>query len=277
MKILLGIVIFLIVLVVLYLLAIMPRMIGRADATPFKERLYAHRGLHDNESSAPENSMAAFRKAVEAGFGIELDVQLTKDKVPVIFHDFNLMRMCGVEGKLSSFTMEELQQLHLGKSEERIPCLDELLKMVKGQVPLIIEYKISGSDVEVCRVSENFLKEYKGAYCVESFNPLGVLWYRKNRKDIVRGQLADSFIKEKEKGYPRIVFEILHNLVLNFLTKPDFIAYNHKHYKDLSRCLCRYLYRGTAVAWTIRNQEDLNNRRKDFDIFIFDSFLPNDE
>ena len=85
------------VLAIIYLLCIMPRMVGRPDHKPFKELMYAHRGLHDNESDAPENSMAAFRKAVEGGYGMELDVQLSKDGVPVIFHDFTLERMARME------------------------------------------------------------------------------------------------------------------------------------------------------------------------------------
>lgn len=274
MKILAIILILIFVIVVLYLLAIMPRMVGRPDRTPFMGVLYAHRGLHDNETDSPENSMSAFKKAVDAGYGIELDVQLSKDLVPLIFHDFTLDRVCGVKGKVSDYTFEELQQFTIYKSEEKIPKLEDFLAMVGGKVPLIIEYKIVGSDTRVCAKSEELLKNYPGIYCIESFNPLGVLWYRNNNKGIMRGQLSDSFIKEGEKGYPVFVFEALHNLLFNFLTKPDFIAYNHKHYKDLSRSLCRCLYKGTAAAWTIRNQDDLDNRRKDFDLFIFDSFIP---
>ena len=73
----------------------MPRMMGRPDYAPLMGHYYAHRGLHDNETDAPENSMAAFRKAVDTGYGIELDVQLTKDRIPVVFHDESLKRVCG--------------------------------------------------------------------------------------------------------------------------------------------------------------------------------------
>ncbi|MDE6063272.1 MAG: glycerophosphodiester phosphodiesterase, partial [Lachnospiraceae bacterium] len=104
---------------VLYLLMIMPRMLHRPDSAPFAGVLYAHRGLHDNTSEAPENSMAAFQKAVDAGFGIELDVQLSFDKVPVVFHDFSLARACGAEGKVADYTYEELQQFTLFDSDQR--------------------------------------------------------------------------------------------------------------------------------------------------------------
>ena len=111
MKVLGILLIVLVVLAVLYFLMIMPRMLHKPDTAPFKEWLYAHRGLHDNATEAPENSMAAFRKAVDAGFGIELDIQLTKDRIPVVFHDFTLKRVCGGEGKICDYTYEELQSV----------------------------------------------------------------------------------------------------------------------------------------------------------------------
>ena len=110
-------------LVLLYLLMIMPRMLGRPDTAPFMKWLYAHRGLHDNSSDAPENSMRAFKKAVDAGFGIEMDVQLSKDGVPVVFHDYTLKRICGEEGKVEQYTFEELQQFPLCGTDQRIPSL----------------------------------------------------------------------------------------------------------------------------------------------------------
>lgn len=297
------------IVAILYFLMIMPRMMGRPDKTPFMDVLYAHRGLHDNESEAPENSMAAFRKAVEGGYGIELDVQLTKDQVPVVFHDFTLQRMArmaegavtdstptgdgsktaeavtsgaiedrGLQpapGKVADYTYEELKQFTLGKSSEQIPTFKEFLEMVDGRVPLIVEYKIPGiNNVKVCELGNELLSSYKGLYCIESFNPLAVRWYKKNNPKVMRGQLAENFLKEKQSGYPGIVFFAMHHLLLNFLAKPDFIAYNHKHYKDWSRSLCRYLYKGVAVAFTIKSQQQLEDRSGDFDMFIFDSFVP---
>ena len=101
---------FLLAAAAVYLWAILPRMTARPDRSPLlAQRCYAHRGLHDNATDAPENSMAAFRKAVEAGYGIELDVQLSKDRIPVVFHDETLRRVCGVEGKVRDYTFEELQ------------------------------------------------------------------------------------------------------------------------------------------------------------------------
>ena len=178
----------------LYFLAVMPRMTGRADPAPFNTKFFAHRGLHDNKSGAPENSMPAFRKAVEKGYGIELDVQLSSDGVPVIFHDLDLARACGVQGLVRERTYEELQTLRLFGSEEKIPALKDFLEMVDGRVPLIVEFKSEDSDLTLCRVIAPMLRAYKGAYCIESFNPLVLLWYRIHQPKVMRGQLSDGFI-----------------------------------------------------------------------------------
>lgn len=263
-----------IVLAILYLFMIMPRIMNRPDRAPFLKVLYAHRGLHDNDTDAPENSMKAFKRAVDAGYGIELDVQLSKDKIPVVFHDFTLKRVCGVEGKVADYTFAELQQFSLYHSDEKIPAFADFLKLVDGKVPLIVEYKIPGGHTEVCPVADKLLRKYQGLYCIESFNPLGLLWYKRNRKEVMRGQLSDNFFKSGEKEYPKLLYFALHHMLFNFLTKPDFIAYNHHWHQDLSRQLCRYLYGAVSAAWTIRTKEELAERKPDFDMFIFDSFIP---
>lgn len=274
MMILLILLVSAVVLAVLYLLAVMPRMTNRADIRPFLGRLYAHRGLHDNASDAPENSLAAFRRAVEKGFGIELDVQLTKDLVPVVFHDFSLKRVCGVDKKVSDLTFAQLQELRLCGSDQKIPSFAQVLRLVKGRVPLIIEYKIEALDTRVCELGDRLLSDYPGTYCMESFNPLGVWWYKRHRKEVFRGILSDNYVKNGDRAFPAIFYEILHNMLFNFLAKPDFIAYNCRHYKDTARLICRNLYRAPAVAWTIKSQRELEERRGDFDLFIFDSFVP---
>lgn len=267
--ILLAIVVF---IVVLYLLMVMPRMLKKPDTDKFMQHLYAHRGLFDNETDAPENSLKAFKKAVDLGFGIEMDVQLTKDKKAVVFHDGNLKRMCGVEGKVCDYTFDELQKLSLAKSEEKIPLFTDVLNLVGGKVPLIIEYKIEATDTKVCEIGNEILKEYQGVYCIESFNPFGVLWYKNHRKDIVRGQLSEDFLKNKTgKG---LLYFVMTYLLTNFITKPDFVAYNAKNYNNLSRKICRKLYGNLAVTWTIKSQEQLDKMKGHFDLFIFDSFLP---
>ena len=283
----------LLVIIVLYFLMIMPRMFHKPLREPFVKVLYAHRGLHDNSTDAPENSMAAFRKAAKAGYGIECDVQMSKDGIPVIFHDFTLARVArypkgeepsdavinpdgsvGVKGKVIDYTYQELQRFHLLNSEEKIPKFEEFLKLVDGKIPLIVELKIEFKDLTVCRKANELLTGYKGVYCIESFNPLGVYWYRKNRPDVFRGQLSDDFHRDKPEEFKGALYFILTNLFFNFLAKPDFIAFNRKYPKSFSMQLCRHLYRCVTAAWTIKDEGQLQDARKKFDIFIFDSFLP---
>ncbi|MBE5922353.1 MAG: glycerophosphodiester phosphodiesterase [Lachnospiraceae bacterium] len=269
---LIGVLLF---LIILYLYAVMPRISGRPDRTPLYGIYYAHRGLHDNKTDAPENSMAAFRKAVEAGYGIELDVQLTKDRIPVVFHDETLKRVCGVEGKVRDFTYEELQQFTICKSQERIPLFADFLKMVDGRVPLIIEIKIHEKAAVVCAAADELIRQYKGIYCIESFDPRAVYWYRKNRPEAIRGQLSSNFNKP---GRKELITEFLvHYLLLNFLARPDFIAYEHTHKKNISRRICCNLFRALSVAWTIKSQQQLDGARDAFELFIFEGFIPEEK
>lgn len=260
------------VLVILYFLAIMPRLSHRKARKDFQGVFYAHRGLFDNASQAPENSLAAFRKAVEAGYGIEMDVQLTRDKVPVVFHDFTLDRICGKPGKVCEYTWQELKDFTLCDSKETIPRFDQALKIIKGRVPLIVELKVEWLDISVCPIADEILKAYKGLYCIESFNPLVLSWYRRYHNDVVRGQLSDGFIKSGE--FKGVLYFVLQHLMLNWVTKPDFVAYNHLYADVPARRLCRSLYRNMAAAWTIKSQEELDAARDKFDLYIFDSFIP---
>lgn len=262
-----------VLILILYLLAIMPKVRGRHDLSSWRVRYYAHRGLHQNVNETPENSMAAFKLAVSQNYGIEMDVQLSKDKVPVVFHDFTLKRVCGVDKKVKELTFSELQELTLYKSQERIPSFQSVLDMVNGQVPLIIEFKVELHDTSVCDITAPMLDRYPGQYCIESFNPLVLFWYKHKRPRIMRGQLSSNLIKDKEVGSFSLYF-ILQNLLLNFITKPDFISYNYVHRSTLSLILCRRLYRTPTFAWTIKSQESLNVSRKCFDYFIFDHFIP---
>lgn len=256
----------------LYFYLIMPRVFGKPDTSSYRKWLYAHRGLFDNGSEAPENSLEAFRKAVEGGFGIEMDVQLSRDGIPVVFHDFTLKRICGVEGKVCDYTCDELQEFRLCGSGQRIPRFQEALELVDGKVPLIVELKLATMDTSVCTEADRLLSKYKGMYCIESFHPLAVRWYRKHRREIVRGQLSDAFLKEGKFNRP--VCFLLQNLLFNWMGKPDFVAYNHKYEEVLARRLCKNLYGNMAVAWTIKSQEELERAKSKFDLFIFDSFLP---
>lgn len=276
MKIVFVILLILLFVFVLYLLAVMPRMTYRKDMNGFCRKHYAHRGLHNNKGDAPENSLKAFRLAVEAQYGIELDVQLTKDKIPVIFHDYTLERVCGVPKKVNELDYAELRKLNLCKSEEIIPTFDEVLEVVDGKVPLIIEHKIEFKDLSLCPIVMERLSHYRGMYCIESFNPLCLMWYRKHYGKVIRGQLSTNLVKEHATKSTVLSF-FLQNLLLNFLTKPDFIAFEHRYGNMTSFRINRSLYHVPTFAWTIKSEDDLQKSSKQFQHYIFEGFLPVDE
>ena len=255
-----------------YLFLIMPRITEKPDARALMGVHYAHRGLHDNHSDAPENSMPAFRKAVEHGFGIELDVQLTRDRIPVVFHDESLKRVCSVDGNVRDFTFEELQQFSLMGTAERIPLLEDVLAAIGGRVPLIIEIKIHEQVDAVCSHADTLIAAYKGPYCIESFDPRAVAWYRKHRPQVIRGQLSSNFNKTGKRE--PFVQMLVHYLLLNVIARPDFIAYDHRHKGNISRVLCRKLFGALSVAWTIKSQQELDAAKDAFDQFIFEQFVP---
>lgn len=254
----------------------MPKIINRHNLKRWSGKYFAHRGLHQDPDTIPENSIAAFRLAIKNNYGIEMDVQLTKDNIPVVFHDYTLKRVCGVNKKVRDLTFKELSELRLHGSNEKIPTFESVLNLVQGSVPLIIEFKVELHDISVCVITAPMLKRYNGLYCIESFNPLVLLWYRRHNPKIMRGQLASNLIKDKEVGNLSLYF-VLQNLLLNFITKPDFIAYNHAHRNMLSFVLCRKLYRIPTFAWTIKSQAHLEDSKNRFDFFIFDQFIPKEK
>lgn len=263
--------IILLVLLVLYFFLVAPRMIQRADRTPLMEkRFYAHRGLFDNRTEAPENSLAAIKKAVDAGYGIEFDVQLSKDDKLVVFHDAALKRMCAMDGNVWDYTLDELQKMKLADSEETIPTFEEVLKVVDGKVPLIIEYKLDRPLTKVCEFGNEVLRKYQGGYCIESFHPFALMWYKEHRPDVIRGQLSGNLAKEAKNTKLKMVYTLVTYLLTNVLTRPDFVAYDHRYKDNISRRVCRALG-ALSVTYTIKSAERYEEVKNEFDLFIFDS------
>lgn len=257
-------------LVLLYLFLIAPRVFNKPDMSVLEGYHYAHRGYFDNETETPENSLAAFQAAVDAGYGIELDVQLSSDGVAMVFHDADLMRMCGVEGKIWEYTCAELQAMKLLGTSQTIPTLEETLALIGGRVPVIVEYKLDKVDKAVCEAGNALLQEYDGVYCIQCFHPLALLWYKQNAPEVIRGQLSQSFW-EKEEYDGQALYALLSYLIENVATRPDYIAYELDDYDNLSLRLCKAMGAKTA-GWTIRSPEDYETAKGHFDLYIFDSF-----
>ncbi|MCI8371570.1 MAG: glycerophosphodiester phosphodiesterase [Lachnospiraceae bacterium] len=273
MQILLLLLIILLLLTAAYLFCLKPNTKRPQQMAPFAKTYIAHRGFFDNTSNRPENSLAAFQKAAELGYGIELDVQLTKDGKLVVFHDPSLERMCGINQSLSDFTFQELQKFTLADSSQTIPLLSDVLILVNGRVPLVIEIKPEGNCIETARQLSSLMEHYRGVYCIESFHPFVVAWFRKHQPHVLRGQLSTDYKKNHLKQTPIIRF-LLTNLLLNWYGRPDFIAYNHRYASQPSYRVCRRLYPVVNAAWTIRSQAELDKAKSIFTIFIFDSFQP---
>ncbi|MDO4465747.1 MAG: glycerophosphodiester phosphodiesterase family protein [Bacillota bacterium] len=265
--------VFLIFLIFIYLFSMKPRSIRYPEIwKKFESVEIAHRGYFDNRKAYPENSLAAFQRAVENGFGIELDVQMTKDGKLVVFHDGTLTRMCKDERMLIDLTYEECQQFTLKKSNQKIPLYEDVLKVIDGKVPLIVEIKHEGNSLLTVEKTLEMMKDYKGLYVVESFDPKVVHWLKVNRPEIIRGQLAEDY--SEKQGMNWFTKRILTNFMLNWWTKPDFVAFDFhcRHFTCFKHmCSC---FRFKKVVWTIKDAVQLEEAKKTFDVCIFDSFDP---
>ena len=241
------------ILFILYLFLICPRFRRRDKSFYSPDEPFAHRGLYGN--GVPENSLVAFRAAVDAGFGIELDVQMTVDGVLVVFHDYDLERLTGKAGKLNQMRFSELRELCLEGTEEKIPSLDEVLTLVDGKVPLLVELKGENFKVApLCSAVAERLDSYRGDYCIESFNPLQLRWFKKNRPGVVRGQLVTNAVKDYPQGNFLLRF-LLSHLLLDAFSRPDFVAFNGMYRWEVSLLLCRKLFRARACVWTVRDED----------------------
>ncbi len=258
------------VLILLLYLLVLVRPSGRKIADDRLLTEYAHRGLHGN--GIPENSLAAFGKAADMGFGIELDVQLSADGEVVVFHDYTLERMTGDGRKLSALTLEELKKLRLDRTtDETIPTLREVLDVVDGRVPLLIELKGEDINMGLCPWLDEVMREYSGAYCVESFNPILLSWYKKNRPDVIRGILTTNLCKSKKLTPLNFLLDLM---ALNVAARPDFIAYDHRYPNRTAVRICTKLYRAQQFVWTVRTGEEYAEAKENGANTIFEGFVP---
>ena len=234
---------------------------------------YAHRGWH-MKPAIPENSLAAFRRALDKGWGAELDVHLLKDGTLAVFHDSDLRRCAGEEGDIEELDREGLARLRLEGTEEPVPLFDEVLALFEGKAPLIIELKSHKNNYKALTEAVIArLDRYKGDYCVESFDPRVLMVLRRERPAILRGQLAMDFRPGGEPlpGWQRFA---LRNLLMNFLTVPDFIAYRFEDRQRLALKLCRRIWGVKEASWTLRSMDDLLTAEAAGAMPIFECFDP---
>lgn len=240
---------------------------------------YAHRGLHCE--GVPENSMAAFLRAREFGFGVELDVHLTADGELVVIHDSDIRRMCGRDGIVEEMTLSELRECRLLDTDEQIPTFDEALSVFdcdptgesEMPAPVIVEIKVhNGNYAELCERVMRCLDDHLVRYCVESFDVRAVAWMRQNRPEVIRGQLAWNYWPERERPlYERVGGTAL---LSNVATRPDFVAYRFSDCDNPAVRLSCDVLGGHLVVWTVRNERDLRAAEAAGAVVIFEGFLP---
>lgn len=231
-----------------------------------KELFIAHRGLHDSKKGIPENSILAFRKAVENNFIIELDVHILKDGNIVVFHDDNISRLTGINKKLKECTYTEIKDIKLKNSNEKIPLFQDVLKIVNGKVPIIVEIKNDVKGFKLEKKVIEILKKYNGMYAVKSFNPLTVYYLKRKCPEIIRGQLASDF---KHDRMNKIQKYILKNMLLNCFTKPDFISYDINALPN--KRVEKFRKNNLVLGWTVRNKNDLIRAKKYCDNYIVEN------
>lgn len=226
-----------------------------------------HRGFH-NADSIPENSLASFEEAAKRGYAIELDVRATKDDQIVVFHDDKLSRMTGIDGYVSNCEYSAIKNLRLQKTKEHIPTLEETLKLINGRVPILIEIK-NNNKVSFEKDVLALLKNYKGEYAIQSFNPFSLEWFKKNAPQIKRGQLSSFF---KGEDMPHYKKAILRKMKLNKISEPNFISYD---VRNMPNKYCKkYSKKLPILVWWIGSKEQANLAKSYADNIIFEGFEP---
>ncbi len=239
------------------------------DTSLLTKAFIAHRGYHN--PTHPENTLGAFKLAIENNFSIELDIQLSKDKEVMVFHDSELKRVTGKTGTIHDYDCSELKSIKILESEETIPTFAEVLSLVDGQVGLVIELKSYGPDNELlAQKAIDILKNYHGSFVVQSFDPTLMSKFKKQAPEFIRGQLVSDF--KGEESLSSVKKFLLRNMWTNILSKPDFVNTELHYYPHKMQ---RMHARGVPIiCWTVRSKQDQELANKSFDNIIFEKFDP---
>lgn len=228
--------------------------------------LIAHRGYYNNKKGIPENSVLAFKKAIDNNYLIELDVRLTKDQKLVVFHDDNLKRVCGVNKRVKDLTYIELLKYNLFDTTLKVPLFSDVIKLVNGRVPILIETKYHNRYGVLEKILINELSNYKGLYAIQSFYPMSLLWLKRNTKDIPIGLLSSNF----KNDLNRLKSIIGKTLILDLFFKTDFISYDVKGLPN--NYLSYKRDKKKIVIWTIKNKKDYDLARQYTGSLICENF-----
>lgn len=241
------------------------------DLLWLRNNLIAHRGFHSKDKSVPENSLLAYKKAIDKGYSIELDINILKDGTIVAFHDPSLKRLCGINKLLSTVTFNEIKHLKLLNTNEKIPKLSDVLDLVNGNMPLLIEIKPFGDYFLMCQSLMTLMKDYQGVWAVFSFHPRIVQWFKKNHPHIIRGQISEFFTKDEKMNPLNKYF--MKTMIYNKFSSPDFISYGiydmpNKHLDKLKK-------KGlTIIGYAAKTQEQLDFVKIHYHNTVFEFFDP---
>lgn len=260
-------------LAALYLVLICPVLSARGKEVFSSGMWYAHRGLHDDVVC--ENTLTAFERAAEYGWGIELDVRLTKDERLVVFHDDTLKRLCGLDDAIGDMTLDQVKAVRLPDGQG-IPELEQVLQLVNGRIPLLVEIK--STKIGNCRVSEKLyelLEGYGGSYTVQSFDPIQLRWFKKHAPGVIRGQLAQKARLQKPFRLLRDLPQMMAGqLLFNRISSPDYVAYRQEDTKTFCYRLMRRVYHIPLAVWTVRSEREAEKMKGISDAIIFENFRP---
>lgn len=230
-------------------------------------RPIAHRGLHDRDAGIVENTASAFTAAIDAGFAIECDIQLTGDDIPVVFHDYSLDRLAAQKGKLQDISADQLTRIQLNNSTDRPQSLAEFLNQVNGAVPLVVELKSQNRrNINLAKGVLDAAKNYTGPLVIKSFDPRIVK---------ALGDLNCSWpvgiVLEREKPEEASWAQgiILRHLLHYPFTKFDFLSCN---VDDLTLPMVRF-FRAIGfklMTWTVTNDADLRSAKAHADQIVFE-------
>jgi len=235
----------------------------------------AHRGLHDRAAGIPENSLAAFDAAAAAGYPVELDVRLSGDGTVMVFHDATLDRLTGQSGRVADTSAAELVQCKLFGTDQTIPTFADVLALINGRIPVIVEIKSFEGPVGACeRATLAVLADHGGHFVIQSFNPRSLKCVRDLAPEIVRGQLSGNFERYKSE-LPVPQRKMLRRLMFDYLSDPDYISY------DVDDLPFAPVERERAhgrpnIAFTVKDRAQYQRVAPYVDNIIFEGFRPND-
>jgi glycerophosphoryl diester phosphodiesterase len=236
----------------------------------------AHRGLHENAAGVIENTASAFRAAVEGGFSIETDIQITADGEAMVHHDFALGRLTLGSRRLAAMTAAGLKEVPFKDTADRMMTLGELCDFVGGRVPLVIELKsrFDGNFALATRAAD-VLKSYAGPAALMSFDPAPVAALREIAPSLPRGIVAERHYEDSEwsdlsDSQKRSLAFLTHAP----RTRPHFVAYHVTDLPSPGPWIARNILRLPLLAWTVRSEEDRTRARRWADQMIFEGFRP---